>query len=209
MHFELTPVTPNEDNLTVTVDIHGRGEFCFIEFAVRGDRTDIEIQEMCDEIERKGDLTSRSRFELFACDREGTAYTEYVFGLNNQWNCFSYDDYKTGKTQPEQETPDIVIMPALKVFRLSAMISWSLLNNRLCGLAVVLKSTDGKESVWNIANAPKGDDIHNSENFTAEFKSDSVVVSDESNDQRLKGIVKAMRANGDLREADEIGPVPE
>lgn len=197
MHFELTPTAPCKYDLEVIVDIRGRGDYCFAELSIRGDRSSVVLPDLLDETIRKADSTG-TRFEIFAADKESSAYTEYVFTLDNRWNCFTFTDTLEGKATPKQETPDIVIMPALKVFRHSAMISWDLLSDRLCGIAVVLQFEDGSESIWTLPGANKPEELHDRSNFIAEFKGESVVIPDSTNDQRLKGIVNIMQGNSDI-----------
>ncbi len=198
MNFELVSNTPRPNDPIVAVDIHSRGEVYFVEFSIRGDRSDIVIPEMCEETERKGKLTEESHFELFAANKEDSKYTQFIFSLNNRWNCFNFTDYKEGKTQPQIDEMDIQLRPAKVIFRVSAMLPADILNDRLCGIFATLKHTDGSESIWTLTGAEKPEDTHSMDNFIAEFVGESISVSDERNSQRLDGIVEAMKSKGKL-----------
>lgn len=198
MNFELVSNAPRANDPVVSVDIHSRDEFYFVEFSIRGNRDDIVIPEMCEDTERKGNLSEESHFELFAANKENSQYSQFIFSLNNRWNCFNFTDYKEGKTQPQIDEMDIQIRPAKVILRISAMLPADKLNNRLCGISAMLKFSDGTKSTWTLKGAEKPEDTHCRDNFTAEFISESINVSDERNSQRLDGIVDAMKSKGRL-----------
>lgn len=193
MNFELVSNTPRPNDPVVAVNVLSRGDFYFVEFSIRGDRDGIVMPEVLDESERKGDLAEESHIELFAADKESSAYTQFIFSLGNRWNCFNFTNYKEGKTQPQMDEMDMQIMPVKMVYRLSIMLPADMLNDRLCGITTVLKYSDGTESVWSLKDAPAPADSHNRDNFVAEFVGETLNISDDRNSQRLDGIVDAMK----------------
>ncbi len=193
MEFELVPFEKRNDDLSVSVSAHPRGGFCFVEYTLRGNLTDIVRPEEVDH-ERADELWLNSCFELFAkFSPESKEYLEYNFGFDGRWNLFQFDDHCSGKKEIDLDELDNTVRCGTKVVRVSVMLPWEIFEQTMCGFAAILKHSDGSRSFWALGHDSETADLHNDKFFSATLTPEAINVKAETGEQRLNGIVKMMQ----------------
>jgi len=198
MEFELVPFEMRYDDLSVSVAAHPRGGFCFVEYTLRGDLTNVVVPQEGDH-ERADELWLGSCFELFVkFSEDSQQYLEYNVGFDGRWNLFQFDDHCEGKSEVSMEELDTTIRCGKKVVRVSIMLPWEVFQESKCGFAAVLKHSDGSRSFWALGHDTKSPDLHNDSFFNVTLAPEGINVSETTGEQRLQGVLKVLQEQDKL-----------
>jgi len=120
---------------------------------------------------RVDDLWEQTCFECFIRAGRGPAYLEYNLSPSTEWAIYSFDDYRSGRTDADLPVP--VIKPSIRDTRLElsarlwipplAALDWHV------GLSAVIEEADGTKSYWALAHPPGAPDFHHPDCFALEL----------------------------------------
>jgi hypothetical protein len=113
--------------------------------------------------ERTDGLWQHTCFEAFLSPGQG--YLELNFSPSGQWAAYRFDDYRTGMTEAQIGTPEILTRPSEDIYELEASLAQPLSGPLQLALAAVIEESNGRKSYWALAHPPGKADFHHPDSF--------------------------------------------
>ena len=157
------PATPAPAVDDLSVEISRAGNIIALRFCLAGQLSVLRIPNPGSP-QRANGLWQHSCFEIFVRQPRGTAYDEYNFSPNRQWQRYHFSDYRLGESQPDTPPPQIAVLQ--QPDQLSLITSISVPDGPLqVGLSAVLEAADGGLSYWALEHPGEKPDFHHSDAF--------------------------------------------
>lgn len=141
-HIELTEFE-NESDLKIGVQIQNAAGKTKLSAKIFGDVSRVDFPKISNSAARKNELWNIGCFEIFVGGKDN-AYTEYNLGFDQNWEVFSFSDYRSGQIRPQIENPPKIICEIEDgIFTQVAEFYEDIIGGNLFSITAVVKLSDG------------------------------------------------------------------
>jgi len=141
-HIELAEFE-NKSDLKVGVQIQNIADKTKFSAKILGDLSSIDFPKISSISERKNELWTIGCFEIFVSGK-GNAYTEYNLGFDQNWEVFSFSNYRAEQSHPQIKIPPkITCKTENRVFTQVVEFDENIINGNLFSITAVVKLSNG------------------------------------------------------------------
>jgi len=141
-HIELAEFE-NKSDLKICVQIQKIADKTKFSAKISGDLSCVDFPKISDTSARKNELWTIGCFEIFVGGKDN-AYTEYNLGFDQNWELFSFSDYRVGQSRSQVEiSPKIVCETENGVFTQTVEFCEDIINGNLFSITAVIKLSNG------------------------------------------------------------------